>query len=145
MANAFMTYGLPGPKGDTGATGATGPKGATGAQGPTGATGPTGPRGATGAKGDAGPGITLKAYKLLGGSTKTWTWTGTAAWVFGYALIDMDSQPWSISGISHKTLCPNFGVSVSGTTLFTIKTTSTNVVATISSTRVTGVSAYVFV
>lgn len=42
MAEALMTFGVPGPKGDTGATGARGPTGATGPQGPAGSDGVTG-------------------------------------------------------------------------------------------------------
>ena len=39
MAEALMTYGIPGPKGDTGARGPTGAVGATGPQGPAGTGG----------------------------------------------------------------------------------------------------------
>ena len=70
MAEGIMTYGMPGPKGDTGARGAQGPKGATGATGPQGPTGPkgatgaTGPRGATGATGPKGP-STAEQFDLV--------------------------------------------------------------------------------
>ena len=71
---ATGAQGPPGPKGDTGATGAQGlqgPKGdtgATGAQGPQGAAGPPGPKGDTGATGPQGPagpagGVALKQLK----------------------------------------------------------------------------------
>src|SRR5712692_4093497 len=71
---ATGAQGPPGPKGDTGATGAQGlqgPKGdtgATGAAGPQGAAGPPGPKGDTGATGPQGPagpagGVALKQLK----------------------------------------------------------------------------------
>lgn len=75
MAECLLGYGLPGPKGDTGARGATGATGPQGPKGATGATGPQGPRGATGATGPAGSGS-----KLLTILTAAGTWSGTCAW-----------------------------------------------------------------
>lgn len=54
MADALMTYGLPGPRGATGPQGAKGDTGAQGPAGPTGAKGATGPAGPQGPKGDKG-------------------------------------------------------------------------------------------
>lgn len=81
MAEGIMTYGLPGPKGDTGARGATGPTGATGAQGPKGATGATGPQGSKGATGATGPGCTCVKW-LTATAPNTASYSGTCKWAF---------------------------------------------------------------
>ncbi len=52
---SWNIQGVPGPKGETGATGLRGETGATGPAGPQGETGATGLRGETGATGPAGP------------------------------------------------------------------------------------------
>ena len=81
MAEGIMTYGMPGPKGDTGARGATGPTGATGAQGPKGATGATGPQGPRGATGATGPGCTCVKW-LTATAPNTASYSGTCKWAF---------------------------------------------------------------
>lgn len=138
MADALMTYGLPGPKGDKGDTGATGPKGATGAQGPKGATGATGPQGPTGPKGATGatgPGSTLsKMYQ--GGTYNTsitqFTHSGTWRWAM-LSMISLtntaDEKCPSITVALHPTVNPSFGIRMTG---LTVKATSTSSSITVS-------------
>jgi|694.fasta_scaffold44658_3 hypothetical protein len=51
----YITPGISGPSGPTGAAGSSGPTGAAGSSGPTGAAGSSGPSGPTGAAGSSGP------------------------------------------------------------------------------------------
>lgn len=107
-----MTYGMPGPKGDTGATG---PRGATGA------TGATGPKGATGA---TGPGSTLK--KVLSTSGKsTNSYSGTCKWALWtmYAP-ETTSELNSYTGVVDASLWPQGGIGDS-CTICLVKITST--------------------
>ena len=137
MAEGIMTYGMPGPKGDTGARGAQGPKGATGATGPQ---GPTGPKGATGA---TGPGCTC--VKMLTATTpNTASYSGTCKWAFW--VVD-----WPESYVYGKSACGIIAVGIFaeinhlGSSLsFRVSITSSKCTISCNGAANTKVSAWVF-